>query len=51
MCASSTKPDYTELTNFKANKQFRRTWSRDGKQLVFERGMEINDAILLSDFK
>jgi hypothetical protein len=26
-------------------------WSRDGKRLAFERGAEINDVTLISDFK
>ena len=40
-----------QLTNFTADKIFRLAWSRDGKQLVFERGVEINDATMIGDFK
>jgi Tol biopolymer transport system component len=40
-----------QLTNFTTNKIFRLAWLRDDKQLVFERGTEINDATLVSDFK
>ncbi len=40
-----------QLTNFTAHKIFRLAWSRDGRQLVFERGTESNDATLVSDFK
>jgi Tol biopolymer transport system component/DNA-binding winged helix-turn-helix (wHTH) protein len=40
-----------QLTNFTANKIFRLAFSRDGQQLVFERGTESNDATLISDFK
>ncbi|HEX8139348.1 MAG TPA: winged helix-turn-helix domain-containing protein [Pyrinomonadaceae bacterium] len=35
------------LTNFTSDKIFRFAWSRDGKQLAFERGMEIKDATLI----
>jgi Tol biopolymer transport system component/DNA-binding winged helix-turn-helix (wHTH) protein len=39
------------LTDFTSDKIFRFAWSRDGKQLAFERGMEINDATLIGDFR
>lgn len=39
------------LTNFSSDKIFRFAWSRDGKQLAFERGMEIKDATLIRDFR
>ena len=38
------------LTDFTSEKIFRIAWSRDGKRVVFERGTEINDATLISDF-
>jgi TolB protein len=40
-----------QLTDFKANKIFRLAWTRDGRQLAFERGAEFNDATLISDFQ
>jgi Tol biopolymer transport system component len=39
------------LTNFTSDKIFRFAWSRDDKQLAYERGMEINDATLIGDFR
>jgi Tol biopolymer transport system component/DNA-binding winged helix-turn-helix (wHTH) protein len=39
------------LTDFTSNKIFRLAWSRDGRQLAFERGAEFDDATLISDFK
>jgi hypothetical protein len=39
------------LTDFTSNKIFRLAWSRDGRQLAFERGAEFDDAALISDFK
>jgi Tol biopolymer transport system component/DNA-binding winged helix-turn-helix (wHTH) protein len=39
------------LTNFTSDKIFRFAWSRDGGRLAFERGMEINDATLINDFR
>lgn len=39
------------LTNFTSDKIFRFDWSHDGRQLAFERGMEINDATLIGDFR
>ncbi|MFN0111569.1 MAG: DPP IV N-terminal domain-containing protein [Blastocatellia bacterium] len=35
------------LTNFTSDQIFRFAWSRDGKSLACERGMVINDAVLL----
>ena len=39
------------LTNFKSDWIFRYAWSRDGKLLAVERGMPVNDVILISDLK
>jgi eukaryotic-like serine/threonine-protein kinase len=38
-----------QLTNFTTDRIFRFAWSRDGKFLACERGMIINDAVLISD--
>jgi eukaryotic-like serine/threonine-protein kinase len=40
-----------QLTNFTTDRIFRFAWSRDGKFLACERGMIINDVILISDGK
>jgi Tol biopolymer transport system component len=40
-----------QLTNFTTDRIFRFAWSRDGKFLACERGMIINDAILINDGK
>jgi Tol biopolymer transport system component/DNA-binding winged helix-turn-helix (wHTH) protein len=40
-----------QLTNFKEDLIFRFAWSQDGSTLACERGAEINDIILVSDFK
>ena len=40
----------TKLTNFTAEQIFRFAWSPDGKQLIFERGFNVNDVVLLSNF-
>lgn len=40
-----------QLTDFTADRIFRFAWSRDGKFLACERGMVINDAVLISDGK
>lgn len=40
-----------QLTNFNEDQIFRLAWSRDGKHLAFDRGMTINDVILISDFR
>jgi len=40
-----------QLTNFNEDQIFRLAWSRDGKYLAFDRGMTINDIILISDFR
>lgn len=39
------------LTNFTSDQIFRFAWSRDGKTLACERGMVINDAVLLRSVK
>ncbi len=38
-----------QLTDFTADRIFRFAWSRDGKFLACERGIIINDAVLISD--
>lgn len=40
-----------QVTNFKDDSIFRFAWSPDGSTLACERGTEINDIILVSDFK
>ena len=40
-----------QLTSFTSDRIFRFAWSRDGKFLACERGMIINDAVLISDDK
>ncbi|HEU0178779.1 MAG TPA: winged helix-turn-helix domain-containing protein [Blastocatellia bacterium] len=40
-----------QLTNFTTDRIFRFAWSRDGKFLACERGMVINDAVLITDGK
>lgn len=40
-----------QLTHFKTDQIFRFAWSPDGKQLACERGMTINDIVMISDFK
>lgn len=40
-----------QVTNFKEDLIFRFAWSQDGRTLACERGTEINDIILVSDFK
>jgi Tol biopolymer transport system component/DNA-binding winged helix-turn-helix (wHTH) protein len=37
------------ITNFKSDWIFRYAWSKDGKMLAVERGLPINDVILISD--
>lgn len=39
------------LTNFTSDQIFRFAWSRDGKTLACERGMVINDAVLMRSVK
>jgi eukaryotic-like serine/threonine-protein kinase len=39
------------ITNFKSDLIFRYAWSRDGKLLAVERGMPVNDVILILDVK
>jgi Tol biopolymer transport system component len=41
----------SQLTNFSTDRIFRFAWSRDGKFLACERGMIINDAVLIIDGK
>jgi Tol biopolymer transport system component/DNA-binding winged helix-turn-helix (wHTH) protein len=40
-----------QLTEFTSDRIFRFAWSRDGKFMACERGMVINDAVLISDGK
>jgi Tol biopolymer transport system component len=40
-----------QLTHFKTDQIFRFAWSPDGRQLACERGVTVNDIILISDFK
>jgi eukaryotic-like serine/threonine-protein kinase len=40
-----------QLTSFTADRIFRFAWSRDGKFLACDRGMVINDAVLIRDGK
>lgn len=40
-----------KLTDFSSDKIFRFAWSRDGKHLAFERGVEIRDLTLISNSK
>ncbi len=40
-----------QLTSFTSDRIFRFAWSRDGKFLACERGMVINDAVLISEAK
>jgi eukaryotic-like serine/threonine-protein kinase len=40
-----------QLSNFTTDRIFRFAWSRDGKSLACERGMIINDALLIIDGK
>ncbi len=39
------------LTNFKSDWIFRYAWSRDGQMLAVERGLPVNDVILISELK
>ncbi|MCM3905412.1 MAG: serine/threonine-protein kinase [Pyrinomonadaceae bacterium] len=40
-----------QLTDFKNDQIFSYDWSRDGKELVCERGMETSDVVLITDFQ
>ncbi|HEX8638027.1 MAG TPA: hypothetical protein VF692_08195, partial [Pyrinomonadaceae bacterium] len=40
-----------QLTNFKTERIFRFTWSKDYKQLTLSRGIETNDVVLISNFR
>jgi len=40
-----------QLTDFKSDQIYAFDWSTDGKQLVVARGSEINDVVLISNFK
>ena len=40
-----------QLTHFTSESFFSFDWSRDGKQLVYGRGMTTSDAVLISDFR
>ncbi len=39
------------ITNFKSDWIFRYAWSQDGKWLAVERGLPVNDVIMISDLK
>ncbi|HEX8889538.1 MAG TPA: protein kinase [Pyrinomonadaceae bacterium] len=41
----------TQLTDFKTDQIFFFDWSRDGKQIVFSRGVMTSDVVLFSDLK
>ncbi len=38
------------LTDFQTGRIFRFAWSMDGKRMVFERGEDINDVVLITNF-
>jgi Tol biopolymer transport system component len=40
-----------QITNFKEDQIFRMAWSRDGKNLAIDRGVTINNIILISEFR
>ena len=40
-----------QLTDFKADQIFSFNWSGDGKQIVASRGVQTNDAVLISNFR
>jgi Tol biopolymer transport system component len=40
-----------QITNFKEDQIFRMAWSHDGKNLAFDRGVTINNIILISEFR
>jgi eukaryotic-like serine/threonine-protein kinase len=40
-----------KITNFKEDQIFRMAWSRDGKNLAFDRGVTVNNIILISEFR
>jgi TolB protein len=40
-----------QLTDFKNDQVFSYDWSRDGKELVCERGMETSDVVLITDYQ
>ncbi|MBS1808723.1 MAG: PD40 domain-containing protein [Acidobacteria bacterium] len=44
-------PDAQPITSFKTDWIFRYAWSRNGKMLAVERGLPVNDVILISDLK
>ena len=39
-----------KLTDFKSDNIFRFAWSRSGRDLACERGLYVNDVVLISDF-
>jgi Tol biopolymer transport system component/DNA-binding winged helix-turn-helix (wHTH) protein len=41
----------TQLTNFKTDRIFRFASSADGKRVVYSRGIETNDVVLISNFR
>jgi Tol biopolymer transport system component len=40
-----------KLTNFKEDRIYRFAWSRDGEQIAFDRGLDVTDIVLVSDFR
>ena len=40
-----------KITNFKTDLIYRYAWSPDGKTLAVERGVPINDVVMISDLK
>jgi Tol biopolymer transport system component/DNA-binding winged helix-turn-helix (wHTH) protein len=41
----------TRITDFTSDRIFRFAWSRDGTRLAVERGVDIRDAVVITDFK
>jgi Tol biopolymer transport system component len=39
-----------KLTDFNSDRIFRFAWSRDGRDLACERGLYVNDIVLINDF-
>src|SRR5262245_33096785 len=40
-----------QLTDFKSDRIYNYVWSRDGGQLICVRGIDVSDAVLISDFR
>jgi Tol biopolymer transport system component len=40
-----------QLTDFESDRLFRYAWSADGKRIVFERGSDINDIVLINNVR